>query len=445
MATLNTNSFPFSEIVDCPKCHHQITVYDPEGSEYIACPACNNYFRYTESGQLNLVKSLKAPLLPPLFPIGSIGTLRDQEFKVIAYLEKEELAATYAWREYILYNHASGYATLAEYDGHWNLVKGKNFFPDLADVSTTFNQTINYNNIDFTLFNQYRPVVTAMVGEADWSVVQENLKATELIAPPFMLVREEINPTTITYYLGEYFTDTEIAAAFSIDKAIMPSQIGIGANQPSRFSEKWNSLFTFTGIAIVAVLLLHLLIGFIKPERDVINQEFVLSRVQANDTTGVEFNSSGSYELKPFVTPSFNIDDQSSNIEFVINSNVSNNWLEATIVLVNEKDNKTWEVTKGVEHYNGYEDGEAWSEGSTTAEIMLSNIPAGKYHLNVYSATGDARRDTLSIKATANSSLWRNTLLTALLLCIFPLYCWIRMRNYEKKRWNNSDHSPFVD
>lgn len=444
MATINTNSFPLSETVDCPKCQHEITVLDPVGSEYIACPTCNCYFQYTAKGELKLVEELKAPELPPLMAIGSTAKLHDDEFKLIAYTEKKESDASYAWREYLLYNHSSGYATLVEYDGHWNFIKGQNFYPDLAEISHTFHRTVSYNNLNFTLFNKYRPMLTAMVGEADWDVLNENTRVTELIAPPFMLIREEIGQNTINFYLGEHITADEVANAFAIDVNHMPTQIGIGANQPSRFAEKWNTLVSFTCLAVIAVLLLHLFIGFIKPEKELINQGFTLSRVQTNDTTGFEFNTTGAYELKPFVTPSFTIDDRSSNIEFDINSEVSNNWLEATIVLVNETDNKTWEVNKGVEHYNGYEGGEAWSEGSTTAKIMLSNIPKGKYHLNVYPATGDANRDTLNIKAVANASLWRNTLITCLLLCLFPLYCWIRMRNYEKKRWNNSDYSPFV-
>ena len=122
---------------------------------------------------------------------------------------------------------------------------------------------------------------------------------------------------------------------------------------------------------------------------------------------------------------------------------VSNNWLEATVVLVNDKTNETWEVTKGIEYYHGWEDGESWAEGSQSSSIILSEIPRGDYHFNIYTASGDAAQSMVQIKVVSNVTLWRNILLTILVLSLYPIYCWYRMRNFEKKRWMNSDHSPY--
>ncbi|WP_316783934.1 DUF4178 domain-containing protein [Pedobacter frigiditerrae] len=430
MATVNLPRFSLSKNITCVTCSTEVTVFDFEGSEYVTCSKCFSYLHATDKGY-NFIKKLTKPLLEPVLKIGSKGLLDGDEFIVITYLEKKERDTSYSWREYLVYNFNKGYATLVEFDGHWSIVKGENFIPELKDIKNDLFNDINYNKISFSLFNKYTPVVKAMIGEADWDVINDKVNAFEFIAPPFMLVKE--NPGPI-FYLGEYIEASTIATAFGANIDIFPTKIGIGATQPSKFFDKWNNLFTISGIAIILVLVIHLLVGFIKPEKELLNQDFSLTHVILNGTD----------EVKPFVSPDFIIDDVSSNIEFTMSSAVDNNWLEATIVLVNEGNNQTWEVTKGIEHYSGYEGGESWSEGSQTANIMLSNIPQGKYHLNIYPATGDVLRNNLYIKAIANSSLWRNTLLTALLLCIYPAYCWIRMKNFEKKRWDNSDHSPYT-
>ncbi|RYZ97130.1 MAG: hypothetical protein EOP47_22425 [Sphingobacteriaceae bacterium] len=155
-----------------------------------------------------------------------------------------------------------------------------------------------------------------------------------------------------------------------------------------------------------------------------------------NDSTKVN-------EFKPFITPSFELKNNSSALDFLIKSEIDNNWLEATVVLVNEKDNQSWEVTESIEYYHGYEDGESWTEGSQEAEVLLSGIPGGKYHLNIYPASGDISNKNIHISINANPVVWRNVWVTILLLCLYPLYAWYRMRNYEKRRWMNSDYTPY--
>jgi hypothetical protein len=446
MATLNKNSFPFAEKVICGECTTEITVYDLEGSEFVCCSNCNTYQQFLTNDKLIVKKKFKKPENQSLLQLGAIGALQGDEFKVIASLEKKEAATRYAWREYILYNFSKGYATLVEFDGHWSLIKGENFFPDLNTVTSDEYRTLTYNNTAFRLFNKYEPVVTAMVGEVDWDIVNEKIDAKEYVAAPQMIVEEENENGNLSYYLGEYIEPSIIAAAFGIPLELFPSKTGTGAIQPSKFQQQWNSSFTITGIAVIAVLVIHLLFSFLKPEKELIQEDFPLSSSTPkviNTTTYVPIVINDNTEFKPIVTKSFTIDDQSSNIEFEVRSNVDNNWLEATIILVNEGDNRTWQVSKGVEYYHGYEDGSNWSEGSITSNIMVSDIPQGKYHLNIYPVAGDPNQGLLTITAIANSSMWRNTLITALILCLYPLFCWLMMRNFEKKRWFNSDYSPF--
>jgi hypothetical protein len=187
-----------------------------------------------------------------------------------------------------------------------------------------------------------------------------------------------------------------------------------------------------TPILIIITALIGFIASFTNPAYQVMDNAYQI----VSDSTKVN-------EFKPFITPSFELKNVSSSLEFSVTSDVDNNWMETTIVLVNEKDNQSWEVTKSIEYYHGYEDGESWTEGSREAEVLLSSIPAGKYHLNIYPAAGDTALKSVRIGITANPVIWRNVWVTLLLLCLYPLYTWFRMRMYEKKRWMNSDFSPY--
>ncbi len=433
MTTLSLSSFPATIYVNCKQCAKEINVHHLADCDFMICPACNAYLEHTIGNEFQLKRTLNKLEFTPVIKVDAIGIIDEEEFKVIAYLEKREKGTSYKWREYILFSYKKGYATLSEFDGHWSIIKGREFFTDLADLTDGHSTNVRYLNSDFHLFNKYTPETIAAVGEFGEDILTTKIKAVEFVSAPFMLVKEKQGQKFI-YYLGEYLEPKKIAEAFKIDVNTFPNRIGIGAIQPSKYLDRWNSLFTITGLAIIGVLLIHLLIGYLKPEKELFYESFQLAHNEVN----------GNNTIKSFATPSFEITDNSSNLEFYISSAVTDNWLEASMVLVNELDNRTWEVSKGFEYYSGYEDGASWSEGERYAEVMLSNIPKGKYHINIYPYSGDPNRDILLIKVTANASMWRNTLLTCLALCLYPAYCWYRMRNFEKKRWDNSNYSPFV-
>jgi hypothetical protein len=46
MASLNLTSFPIIETAECPKCHLEVVLFDPAGSEFCVCIACNTFIRF---------------------------------------------------------------------------------------------------------------------------------------------------------------------------------------------------------------------------------------------------------------------------------------------------------------------------------------------------------------------------------------------------------------
>ncbi|WP_207427567.1 DUF4178 domain-containing protein [Pedobacter sp. SYSU D00535] len=446
MATVNLLSFPTPEFADCPKCATSIKLHDPEGSEYCACPNCKSFLRFNRN-TATVQKQLQPIAEKPILPLGAEGVLMGFPFKVIAYLEKKEKNTVYRWKEYLLYNYDKGHASLAEFNGHWNFIVGKNWEPDLENVSSTTTEA-TFRGTDYRIFNKYTPTTLALIGELDWDVLADQPKTYEYIAPPHIISKANgaSGKSKAEYFLGEYIKPEVIADAFKIDPVFFPEKDGVGATQPSPHYIKFDTLARLTMLGIVLMLIIHWIITIFKPERELVNSDYniVFDKGPATtDSSGSITWNMGTYEFKPFVTSSFEQPDHSSALEIEVGSNVDNNWLETTVVLVNETTNETWEVTKGVEYYHGYEGGESWSEGSRQESIILSEIPRGKYHLNVYSASGDPFQTSLHITVRSNITLWRNILLTIFVLVLYPIYNYYRMNSYEKKRWMNSDYSPF--
>lgn len=488
-ATIKLSSFPFSEEITCPHCFKKVTVYDPSGSEYYVCNGCHFYLhKSATNSNIMTMQQVPKPKSDPLIPIGATGTLMQLPYKMIAYMEKQEVGTEYTWREYMLYNYSKGYAFLAEYDGHWTLIAGIDHYPELAQATVTSDDA-TCNGVEYLVFNKYVPKINGLTGEYDWDVFEERIRATEYVNPPYLFVKEQNNRnrSIVDYYHGTYLDAKEIASAFNIDISNFPDKLGVGANEPSPWRYKWPKVFKMSGIIAIVVMLIQLAIVFLKPETVLLDQNFTLSpqqtekpdsakrtpvaspvqtgqtdstvksaaiadilKAQADSLAQANSNTSasdrnGNFELKPFKTASFNVEHGPAPLQFDISSPVDNNWFEANIELVNEKDNQTWTVGKEVDYYHGYEDGDSWSEGSVTEDVLLSGIPEGRYHMNIYPYAGYKYTNGMSIKVTENVTLWRNVLLTLLVLCLYPLFVWYMRRRFEMKRWMMSDYSPFVD
>jgi len=436
MATANLNSFPVPETVVCPSCAGNITLHDPAGSEFCVCPHCHTYIKFRNDVP-QAVKKASLPQTKPVVAIGAQIVLQGYTFKVIAFIEKREKGTEYYWREYMLYNYEKGYANLSEFDGHWNLFFGSNFLPDLKNVDQK-TQSVKFQDVVYNKFHAYLCELTAFTGEFDWDLTQDSIFTHETIAPPFIMLKEVETDNRrygTLFYRGEYQEPAALAAAFGIHESQMPERVGIGANQPTKAYGFWQWVLKYSLYALLALMGITLFFALRKPSKTIFEKTFPI----------VYEPVKGQFEFKPFMTPGFEVNDQSSFLDLEITSPIDNNWLEATIVLVNEQSNATWEVTQGIEYYNGVEDGERWTEGQTTAKVLLSEIPRGRYHLNVYTASGDPLRDQLAIRVTENGILWRNLLVCVLLLTIIPAIAWLMARNVEKKRWSNSDFSPYEE
>jgi hypothetical protein len=123
--------------------------------------------------------------------------------------------------------------------------------------------------------------------------------------------------------------------------------------------------------------------------------------------------------------------------------NLTNHWLELTASLVNEETGRGYEVTRALEYYEGVEDGESWSEGKHSASAVISGLPPGRYHLNLYPSPEAGMGDTtLLVELEQHASFPSNFLVVLLLMSVVPLWHWLRRSSFESARWENSDFAP---
>ena len=102
-----------------------------------------------------------------------------------------------------------------------------------------------------------------------------------------------------------------------------------------------------------------------------------------------------------------------------------------------------FEPSLQLEHYSGRdEDGDSWSEGSTSGLVRFSDVPAGTYQLQV---DGEIPRDakgavSATLKLERGHASWLNWVLVQIILLLMPLIAWWRTRAFEVQRWADSDH-----
>ena len=486
------SSPPPAARVTCPKCAAKVPCYDPVGSRYFGCFKCRTYFRAVpEAGVGHRVEGFKKALVPgPNLPLGATATLGGYRCRLTGYQvrgEKNDRVAQ--WREYQLRpaeplagtEPADFPLQLAEYHGHWLLVRratnypfttGKKGYKEAVWVDVATDRT-------YKLWHRYQPTVRDVQGEFDWNVLDdEKLFINEFTSPPYLLVSEHLTSGPPTWYQAEHLEPAQVAAAFGLTIDQLPSRQDVGAAQPNPVAD--SHLVRLSLTMVLLLLGLHWLLGALRPSTST-EQDFNLpdtSVVQAapppaEPTAIVPFDSlppapmlapSAAQQAEqaaalPPATPAaasppvgysqMLVSDAivvSAPMTLTIDLDalgLTNHWVEVTGSLVNEQTGRGYEFTRSLEYYEGVEDGESWSEGSRSTSAVLSGVPAGRYHLNLYpSAEPGTPGSTLHLRITQEGSLWSNFWLVLLVLLSVPLFQWWRYTAFETSRWENSNFGP---
>jgi hypothetical protein len=356
-------------------------------------------------------------------PLSAKGKFNGDVYEVIGFVVKKETKYRYKWREYFLFNPYKGYAFLSEYNGHWNFI-----WPLESDPRINLSDSDFYHEgFHFRLYQRFTAKVLHARGEFFFDIVDITSTTTnyEYIAPPYLLALEQSEDSTL-WVKGEYLWPKEVAEAFSIPVNKLPSKEGVGYTQPFNSGFRDKSLIQFTVIIFIISLVIQL---------------FLSTTAQDTKVFQVDYNNSMVNDQKLLVSPSFDLQD-TKNLAIDLYAPLSNDWFFGEFTLVNETDGSEYNFTKDIEFYSGYEEGEFWTEGSRNGEAILSSIPAGRYHLNIYPEFSLSNQ-SFSISVKRDVPTWSNFYITCFIVLIYPAIYFIRKRYREQKRWSDSEYSPY--
>lgn len=406
----HVKTFPFAQSYACPNCRQRYRLKDGTGFE-----------RQMEHHTVDAT---------PDIPLGTKGRLRNIDYEVIGFTMKEEQNVYRSkWKEYVLYNPAEGFAFLSEYSGHWTWLRERGDAPVTLQPLAT---SVDWQAEEFVVFNSYMYKTIHAAGEFPYNIFNDDDKQVrEYISPPELWISERHDGEGIIWYLGGHVSGEELKAAFGPDIQL-PTKSGVGAVEPRGYiSSPKIALVTF--IALVALILLHVLLSYTKRDQVILQQE-ILFRDSASSTS--------------FVTPPFTLDKWKSNLHFYIDTYMDHSWLELNAVLVNAKTGTEYSITQGLEFYQGFDEGERWTEGSLTETAWMSSIPAGDYILQlqgIRNLTAGRPPASFLVRVTYDVINHRNLLMCALALLLWPAITLIRIHYTESRRWANSPYTPQSD
>ena len=429
MSGSDSNSSIATQLVSCEKCGTQMQILAQAQTRFVGCSHCGAYYEVSPSATcfIKQFSTEYAGKTEPVWALSTRITLRETKYAVVGFLNKKEEGENAHWREYILFNPVYGYASLAEYNGHWVLLKAASKYPSIGKKRE---DTFSLGDQDYQLYHQYITKAVYARGEFSYDVTSA-VQCTEYVCPPYLMTRE-VQKKEVRWYKGEYLSPDEVAKAGPI-AASLPRPIGIGACQPNHHKKRY---YQSLSLSLLAVLLLVLLQGFLAISAQ--KTEVFLKNYDLKDS--LPYNSEA--PVKPIITPSFSMAGSTKNVEITLYSHPDNNWFEAEITLVNEQTGAEQDLNMGVEYYQGYEDGESWSEGSYTSSEVLSAVPSGNYHLVIipHKPTETAN---FNVWVNRDVPIWSNFWFALGLICLFPIYQYYRKDSLEKQRWMNSDFSPY--
>jgi hypothetical protein len=414
----------------CPNCGGSLDLRAPDEAQRVVCPFCSSMLD-VEQGNLKFLKTLDPGKVKPLLDLGSTGRLDGLDYTVIGFLRRSvTFDMKYYWQEYLLYHPRRGFRWLVHSDNHWSFVR--TVVP--GEVEQTTLRGATYDGDQFRLFQNATATVESVLGEFYWKVeAGETVMTADYVAPPLILSREEThylrtaedalrdiaNPLRVTgevtWSVGKYMPVEEVEQAFGIKS--LPRPTNVAPNQPFRHK----GVYKAWGLLVLAALFGGLVLYMTAGRKTVYDRTHAMTTASGNQ---VVFD--GPLEIGGF-----------RNLHIMINPAASSA-LYVQGDLHNDQSGRVREFAVPV----GY--GETTDE--QMGEVYLSAVPAGQYTLKL-----DVERmlpsDPLSLRVRIVEDDPQLIYFVYLLvgLSIVPLAVGVWHFSFEKRRWEDSDYSPYAD
>ncbi len=362
-----------------------------------------------------------------LWPIGKSGFLRGNFYQLVGAVHRKEKGESYTWQEYCFFNPIKGFIYLSEYTGNWILLKETNIFPQ----NKIDNITIKDNNEEvYDLFLRYKTQCINIVGEFPYDAKDNHLKLIkEFISPPTMYLKKEYH-SEIIWFKGEHITWKEIKNAFS-EPEYEIEKVGKGSIQPQRFGMDYISFIVYSSLTILLMVIFTWYFESNQESKLVFSNTYFLN---------AELNNKKTIGTEPFY-----LEGNVNNVEIHLsNPDIKQTWMEIEATLINDESNEEYTLTKELYFYNGTDDGGSWTENNRNGSDVISNIPPGKYHLQITPYFG-----SFNINANLNVEIYRGVpvrsnlywMIGCIALLCFIQYQWVLY--FERNRWSNSNYSTY--
>jgi len=403
--------------INCSKCGTSTSIENTVEVHYFGCSSCKSVFKF-RNNEMIFIEKFQYNSIVPLLNIGQKGTIENVEYEIIGIIIKR-VYQTFYWREYTLKAKDDTYCYLSESDGHWILLKE---VPEQYDMSRRFKK-LTHDEISFDLYEYTDAKIVGAYGFFDSSNLNTTVKVSEYINPPLVISIEKTGTEQTTYF-GKHFSKSEVQKAFG--NLPLPPKSGVGLVQPFLFNIS-NTAIIFCCVAIL-ILVTQILVNQNRSETHILSKSFAFSE----------------YDNKEFVSESFTLEGGSAPMTISISSDVNNSWANAQVALVNEKTNEEEYANKDLEYYYGYEGGESWTEGSQGEKFNICGVAEGKYHLVIApQKQPDSSNQELKVNVVwKEPSMW-NFFISALVMGITLLILFFASKNFEQRRWESSDFSPY--
>ncbi len=416
----------------CPHCGGSLDLRAPDEAQRVVCPYCSSMLD-VEQGNLKFLKTLDPGKVKPLLALGSTGKLEGIDYIVIGFLRRSvTFDITYYWQEYLLYHPRRGFRWLVHSDNHWSFVR--TVHP--GEVEQTTLRAAQYGGRNFRLFQDATATVVSVLGEFYWKVeAGETALTADYIAPPEILSREETHylrtaeelleeqanalrvAGEVTWSLGTYLPVAEVEQAFGV--ADLPRPTNVAPNQPFHHKGVYKAWGLLALVALFVGLVVYLTAG----------RKTIYDRTHTvTSTVGAEspIIFDGPIEIAGL-----------RNLHIMINPAVSSA-LYVQGDLHNEASGRVREFAVPV----GY--GATMDE--QMGEVYLSAVASGAYTLKLdVQQVLPSNPQSLRVRIVEDDPQLIYLVYLLIAISIIPLLVLLWHFSFEKRRWEDSDYSPYAD
>jgi hypothetical protein len=437
------------EKLACSNCGGPLNLVAPDQAQRIICPNCGGVHDVSE-GNLQYLDSLGKKGPKPLIPLGTKGNLEGDEYILAGFQQRSvTYDRKYFWHEYLLFHpKTKSFRWLIESDGHWS------FGQSIASAEVDDPQrngaakTVQHKGKTFRIFADAIATTEWVSGEFYWRVeVGETARAVDYIAPPQGLSKEIIGSdksAEIQYTLAHYVKTDDVAKAFGVKK--LPPPRGVGMIQPfegGAAGKVWSMLF----LALIAVALF---IGVTRARRQVFNETIRFDDVTtpawgadlpAGETPPPQPPPTNNEHSRTIFTKPFTLTG-GRNLMVDGYSDVSNNWVYVGGDIVNESTGQIESFDLPIEYYEGYDQGEHWTEGSHSKTVFIPAMPAGTYTMRLEGQWAGSTPPAVRVEVREGVFRWSHFFLALFLISLPALWLGMRRGAFETKRWAEASFTP---